>query len=324
MKKRIILVGCGNIGSRHLQAIAKLSYEIKIDIVEPNDDAQNLAKSRLNEISYDKTTHKFFWYKSINELKDIGDVAIVTTHSVGRVDLIIELMNKGNRRFLIEKMVCQSVNEYNHLLEEIKNYGGKGWVNITPRCFKSYRKIKELLSKEKIINFSVKTNSKNGLGTNAIHYIDLFSWLIEDNKIILDGKSLSDELLVNKRGANLREFSGMITGIANSSSSLSISFLPEFHDETIVEITTDTMKFTIDETNGKITTLGVADNDNLDFTYEHVSNTSTQIIDSILKNDDCQLPTLNYSLNGHSELFRIFNAHITKISTENVELCPIT
>ena len=116
----------------------------------------------------------------------------------------------------------------------------------------------------------------------------------------------------------------MITGIANSSSSLSISFLPEFHDETIVEITTDTMKFTIDETNGKITTLGVADNDNLDFRYEHVSNTSTQIIDSILKNDDCQLPTLNYSLNGHSELFRIFNAHITKISTENVELCPIT
>ena len=70
MKKRIILVGCGNIGSRHLQAIAKLSYEIKIDIVEPNDDAQNLAKSRLNEISYDKTTHKFFWYKSINELNN--------------------------------------------------------------------------------------------------------------------------------------------------------------------------------------------------------------------------------------------------------------
>ena len=66
MEKRIILVGCGNIGSRHLQAIAKLPYGIKVDIVEPNDDAQNLAKSRLDEISFDKTDHKFFWYNTIN------------------------------------------------------------------------------------------------------------------------------------------------------------------------------------------------------------------------------------------------------------------
>ena len=48
MKKRIILVGCGNIGSRHLQAIAKLSYDIQVDIVEPNNDAVSLAKTRLN------------------------------------------------------------------------------------------------------------------------------------------------------------------------------------------------------------------------------------------------------------------------------------
>ena len=324
MEKKIILIGCGNIGSRHLQAIAKLPYGIKVDIVEPNDDAQTLGKSRLNEISFNKTDHEFHWYKSINELTSPGDITIVTTHSVGRVDLIIELMGKGNKRFLIEKMVCQSVNEYNHLLDEIKNHDGKGWVNITPRCFESYHKIKDLLPKEKIVDFSVKTNSKNGLGTNAIHYIDLFSWLIEDNKITLDGKSLSNELLDNKRGSNLKEFSGIITGTANSGSSLTISFLPELHDEIIVEITTDSMKFTIDETNGKITTLGITNNDSLDFTYEHVSYTSTQIIDNILKDDNCQLPTLNYSLNVHSELFRIFNAHITKISKEKVELCPIT
>lgn len=324
MEKRIILVGCGNIGSRHLQAIAKLPYGIKVDIVEPSDNAQNLAKSRLDEISFNKTDHKFSWYKSISELTDTGDITIVTTYSVGRVDLIIELMNKGNRRFLIEKMVCQSVNEYNHILEELKNHNGKAWVNITPRCFKSYRKIKEFLPKEKAINFSVKTNSKNGLGTNAIHYIDLFSWFINDNKITLDGKSLSNELLANKRGANLKEFSGTITGIANDDSSLSITFLPELHDEIIVEISIDTIKILIDETNGKITTSGLTYNGDLEFTYEHVSSTSTEIINNILQDDNCQLPTLLDSLNGHSELFRIFNAHITKISKENVELCPIT
>ena len=60
------------------------------------------------------------------------------------------------------------------------------------------------------------------------------------------------------------------------------------------------------------------------FNFENVSNTSIHIIDDILKNDKCLLPTLNELLNAHSELFRIFNAHINKLSKEDVELCPIT
>ena len=324
MSKRIILVGCGKIGSRHLQAIAKLSHEVKVDIVEPSYDSQNLAKLRLKEITYDETNHEFFWYKSVNELKKTGDLVVVATNSIGRADLILELINKGNTRFFIEKMVCQSVNEYNLLLKKMKEYGGIGWVNTNPRCFKSYKKIKEILQDMKVISLSVKTNSKNGLGTNAIHYIDLFSWLVEDNKIILNGESLLDELLPNKRGQNFKEFSGAITGTTKNGSSLSLTFLPNLNDEMIVEISTNKLKIVIDETNGKITTYGDTRDYNLEFNYEHVSSTSIHIIDGILKNDKCLLPTLNESFNVHSELFRIFNAHINKLLKENIELCPIT
>ena len=324
MSKRIILVGCGKIGSRHLQAIAKLSHEVKVDIVEPSYDAQSLAKLRLNEISYDRAHHEFFWHKSINELTNVGEIVIIATKSIGRVDLISELVNKGNTRFLIEKVVCQSVSEYNRLLEKINESNGKAWVNTTPRCFKSYHRIKELLQEESVICFSVKTNSKNGLGTNAIHFIDLFSWLIEDNEITLDGKLLSDELLPNKRGQSFKEFSGTITGTVKNGSSLSLTFLPNLSDEIILEISTNRLKIIINETNNKITTYGGVKDYNLEFNYEHVSSTSTHIIDNILKNDKCLLPTLNESFNGHSELFRIFNAHINKLSKEDVELCPIT
>ena len=324
MVKTIILVGCGNIGSRHLQAIARLSYSIQVYVIEPNDNAQNLAKLRLKEITYDETNHEFFWYKSVNELKKIGDLVVVATNSIGRADLILELINKGNTRFFIEKMVCQSVNEYNLLLKKMKEYGGIGWVNTNPRCFKSYKKIKEILQGMKVISLSVKTNSKNGLGTNAIHYIDLFSWLVEDNKIILNGESLLDELLPNKRGQNFKEFSGAITGTTKNGSSLSLTFLPNLNDEMIVEISTNKLKIVIDETNGKITTYGDTRDYNLEFNYEHVSSTSIHIIDGILKNDKCLLPTLNESFNVHSELFRIFNAHINKLLKENIELCPIT
>ena len=324
MVKTIILVGCGNVGSRHLQAIARLSYSIQVYVIEPNDNAQNLAKLRLKEITYDETNHEFFWYKSVNELKKTGDLVVVATNSIGRVDLILELINKGNTRFLIEKIVCQSVSEYNRLLEKINESNGKGWVNTTPRCFKSYHRIKELLQGEKVICFSVKANSKSGLGTNAVHYIDLFSWLVEDNKIILNGESLLDELLPNKRGQNLKEFSGTITGTVKNGSSLSITFLPNLSDEIILEISTNRLKIIINETNNKITTYGSVKDYNSEFNFEHVSSTSIHIIDDILKNDKCLLPTLNELFNAHSELFRIFNAHINKLSKEDVELCPIT
>ena len=50
MRKKILLVGCGNIGSRHLQALAKLPFEVNVEIIEPNKISQQLAIKRLNEI----------------------------------------------------------------------------------------------------------------------------------------------------------------------------------------------------------------------------------------------------------------------------------
>lgn len=50
MVKRILLVGCGIIGSRHLQAIAKLEEKTEIDVVEPKDDAIKQGKNFLQDL----------------------------------------------------------------------------------------------------------------------------------------------------------------------------------------------------------------------------------------------------------------------------------
>jgi len=54
LTKRICLIGCGNVGSRHLQAIAKLPYDIQIDVVEPQSESKKIAISRLDEIEFDE------------------------------------------------------------------------------------------------------------------------------------------------------------------------------------------------------------------------------------------------------------------------------
>ena len=42
----ISIIGCGEIGSRHLQAILQLPFPTTVNVVEPSDVAQNKAISR--------------------------------------------------------------------------------------------------------------------------------------------------------------------------------------------------------------------------------------------------------------------------------------
>ena len=103
MKKKVVLVGCGNIGSRHLQALVKLPFPLDITIIDPNKNSQSLAKSRLAEVDFNKSEFEFLWSESISNL-ETNDLVILATPSQKRVDLIKELLEAGNKKFLLEKM----------------------------------------------------------------------------------------------------------------------------------------------------------------------------------------------------------------------------
>ncbi|MGI0024897.1 MAG: Gfo/Idh/MocA family oxidoreductase, partial [Nitrososphaera sp.] len=77
--KRIALVGCGNIGSRHLQAIAKLPFTCSVQIIEPSETAQRIAKSRLAEVPHFTNKIDFHWNVSLRDLKSESDLTIVAT-----------------------------------------------------------------------------------------------------------------------------------------------------------------------------------------------------------------------------------------------------
>ncbi|MHA7646443.1 Gfo/Idh/MocA family oxidoreductase [Nitrosopumilus sp. S4] len=322
--KKICLVGCGNVGSRHLQAIAKLDFEIDVDIVEPIKDAIEMGKKRLDEIKYNDATHKFSWYKNIQELKDKPDLTIVATIATGRANMLCKLADMGHSRFLIEKMVCQSNKEYENILTKFHQKNIKAWINTNPRCFSSYQKLKEFFGDSKKIHFSVTASNVSALGTNAVHYMDLFSYFIDDYKIIMNGEMLIHKIFPNKRGSDLMEFAGMITGKGTNDSTISMSFLPFENLPTIVNIIGNGKHLLIDETNEKVLDMVNHENKKFSFTFEHASSITTKISKDILDKDSCGLTTLENSYILHKEIFRIFNKHITKITGKKMELCPIT
>jgi len=319
MQKKITLVGCGNIGSRHLQAISNLSDNPIVNIVEPNENAQSVAKNRLNEKTHNL---KINWYHDIDELEERSDIVIIATQSPSRYTIIKKLLELGNTRFLIEKIICQSEDEYKEIQTALKKFQAKAWVNCTRRYSKTYQEIKKVLKNDNQVTVIV-TGGNRGLGTNAIHYIDLFSWLNDNYNIKLNGDFLTNEIFPNKRGKEFVEFGGIIIGNINAAK-LIILFLPINNIPFTVDIIGKDNRIIINESDEKLVVLKGKLNPKNEAKFPHISILSTNIVSDILEKDNCLLPTIDDSFFVHKELFKIFNKHLTKILKKEIKLCPIT
>ena len=114
----VLLVGCGNIGSRHLQGLAQSNININITICEPNKNSISIAKNRFNEMPTNSKVKSLNYLKSINELNENYDLAIIATTSKKRRNFIRDLLNKINiKYFIIEKIAFQSISDFEFILE---------------------------------------------------------------------------------------------------------------------------------------------------------------------------------------------------------------
>jgi predicted dehydrogenase len=327
MRKKVAIVGCGQLGSRHLQAIAKLGGPLKIQVVEPNSDNQRMSEMRLSEVLPEEHCVEVEWLNDLEDLDHESNLTIVSTTAGGRAEILTELAGRRHQRFLVEKMVCQSKEEYERLLAAFESRSVKGWVDCTRRYFPFYKRIMQLMENEKTIIFNA-TGGNHGLGCNAIHLLDLFWWMTGlSRELRLNGDYLSPTLLSNPRGDNLVEFSGTIVASTTKSSFASISFHPGNNSSVLVNITSDNYRVFVNEADEKAL-LARKENDwrweEHEFQALYSSNLTTRIVRSIFEEDTCHLPTIQESFFLHEQLFRIFNQHIQRVTGSIGALCPIT
>jgi len=320
--KKILIIGCGNIGYRHLQSLLdSKNFPLDITVVEQNEITLNNAKSMFS-ITND-SYHNLTWVSDILDITEYYDFTIIATQATNRYQLVNQLLEKGNRRFLIEKMVCQSISEYKKILECFKKYEAKGWVNTNFRYFSFFQKLLKYFSKNIPLKFVIFGSGDKGLGSNAIHYLELFLWFTNSDTITLNGDNLTEKLLPNKRSSELVEFSGIITG-KTSDSSISMNFSHSFKNSVIIEISNFEHHIRIDIDKSTITKIKGLDDFFEDWKWQHVSELTKIIVNDVLQSDTCNLPMLDDLYLLHAELFKIFNLHIKKLTNRESDICPIT
>ena len=188
--KRIAIIGAGQLGSRHLQGLAKIKQDIHITVIDPNLSALEIARPRFVEMPENPLIQSVEYLESVEKLKRPVALAIIATNADVRRNVIEELVSNSRVKYLIlEKVVFQSVAHFEAVIPLLKEKGIQAWVNCSRRMFPFFRELKKRTVNAPQISLTVE-GSHWGLGCNTIHMLDLLAFLTEQTKFEFDTSSL--------------------------------------------------------------------------------------------------------------------------------------
>ena len=323
--KKIAIIGAGQLGSRHLQGIAQSTIAIDIEVVEPFEASREMAKSRFYEIKNRNMVNSIEFYDTIEKLSCNLDLVIIATGADVRFRVVSELLEKKNvENLILEKVLFQQIDEYKKTEKLLNDTNTKCWVNHPRRMFPVYQKLKKMLQKSKEISFNIQGGDW-GLGCNGLHFIDLFSYLVDSTNVTLDTKTLNNKIYNSKREGFV-EFNGLLCGkIDNHIFSLysNSEYVPF-----IFTLSSDKLVATIYEEEGKIEFKRKEKEWEVELLEKKIiyyqSELSNKILIDIVAYGNSTLPTYQEAMELHIPFISALLGHMNHIDGQNHKICPIT
>lgn len=323
----ISIIGAGQIGSRHLQALKNLNIECVVQVIDPHDSSLKTAKQRYDEITVLNNNVRVEYNNNISSLSKVIDVAIISTSSNVRREIIEKLLsNKNIKNIILEKVLFQKIEDFTVVEKLLYNKKVKSWVNCPCRMWPFYKNLKSLLKGTNTLELSIN-GSNWGLGCNSIHMIDLLSFLTGESEYQLYTEQLDMETIPSKRPGFI-EFTGGLFGKFINNSKFSIYSYKSGNLPALVQIHNDSVRCIIRESEGKAWVSTKANNwkwkEEL-FEIPYQSQLTNLVVEKIIKNGSCDLTPFNESLKLHIPLIEGLINHLKRNNPEgNITICPIT
>lgn len=324
-RARVLIAGCGQLGSRHLQAVAALPEVDSIDVYDPRPEGLELGRERLAEVP-DRTVADIRWLTSLDQASSSGDLCIVATRADVRCNVVREVVAKLRYpAFLIEKIVAQSAADYGALLQFAERSGLSVWVNCKARANVSHQRIKSMLDPDRPIVFTAQ-GGNFGLANNGVHAADLFAFFDSADSIECVSSSVDPDLHASKRGSDVFDLTGTLMGKTRKGSQFLLSYSD--HDSpdcfTIMApnyraIVDDMQRWFWESTRqSDWTWTRVPYEQNL-----AVSFMTRKFAADILGKGSCDLPTLRKCYPAHAFILNSLKPHFEKLLGQG-ESCPVT
>ncbi|WP_346316649.1 Gfo/Idh/MocA family oxidoreductase [Chitinophaga sp. YIM B06452] len=323
--KKVGIIGAGQLGSRHLQALAKVNAQLDIYISDISSQSLEIAKGRFEEVP-EGARHQVHYLTSVEEFPAQLEIVIIATNSEIRKVVIEKLLTHSQVKHLIlEKFLFTKAADYEKVQQLFDRHAAMNvWVNCPRRTFDVYKQIAAGVKGKGPVKFVV-TGSAWGLGCNSIHFLDLFSFVTGETEFTVMCELIDNEYIPSKRQGYVEFTGSLCLGAAGHHMDIT-SFKTGSHP-VVVSVHTPESSWTVKEGKGELEYAEAGNG--WEVTSSKVSLppqsvTGTAVVNDLLSRNSCDLVTFTISKQLHLTLLNVFLDKYNFINKESSDICPIT
>ncbi|MBS7196834.1 MAG: Gfo/Idh/MocA family oxidoreductase [Bacteroidales bacterium] len=321
----ILIVGAGQLGSRHLQSIKGTSLKTNIFVYDISIDSLRIAEKRYRQLVDEGNVEKIEFTTSLESVAINIDFAIVATGAKGRAEIIASILDACCIKYmLIEKVLFQNLQDYIRIQNLLKLKKVQAWVNCPRRMNMFYQELASTFYGQKIS--VVVEGYQWGLGCNTIHFIDLIAFLTGCREYVVTER-LDKQIFESKRKGYI-EFSGeLYLKYRNGAQVRIISYANENGCPMNLTITSESCRILIDENKGEIF-ISKRENgwmwESKQFRLKYQSELTSEVLECLIKNSTCELTPYEESIKLHQPFIEAILAFLDRNYQAGIRNCPIT
>lgn len=321
----ICIVGAGQLGSRHLQALQGITKTVRIQVIDPSDQSLKTARERFEATPRHGAPHTITFGHEVDPGAGPITIAIIATNAETRRVAIEKILSAVDVQYcILEKLLFTREDDYSEVPTLLQQRGVMTWVNCSMRTMPFYIDQKKRFSSGPIL-FRV-TGSQYGLITNSIHYIDYLSFLTNQDQFSLVTDFLDPAPFPSKRPGFL-ELSGTLQAHFADGSIGSFSCYRAGDAPILMEIFNEQNRC-ISRENESLAWISRSDRG---WTWQQVpapvpyqSVMTTAVVEQLLASGNCPLVPLQASIPMHLTILNGLQSFLNKRSGQTFHNYPFT
>lgn len=332
---KLLVVGAGQIGSRHLQSLANIKESAVVYVYEPNLSNLEVAKSRIEEVTKANNLSdrrvSFSFISRLDGYHETIDVLIIATGSTVRFNVLKCLLEDSDFTFkhvILEKFLFNQFDQYFETRKLARRYNVKIYCNQWLSGTYPVRRIKGLLGDYTTLNLEV-TGYRWGLACNSVHFVDLFDYLLDRASPLRFDKSNFSQSGPAKRAGFLEVYGELIiTSQCNSVLRLASDYEGIEDGLLHFKITTDNDREVHATLNSEnlfcVQVQGEDMLEDYEFYLPMQSQMTSDVVQSIILSDGCELPGYETALGHHLLVFGPLSEYFASIGHDLSEGLRVT
>ncbi|SMF37142.1 Predicted dehydrogenase [Alteromonadaceae bacterium Bs31] len=323
----VMIVGAGQLGSRHLQACVKIRDRLNILVIDQSVESLKLAESRAKEVS----TYGYHNVTFCSALENIAEkfdieVLILATGAESRFSILDDILCSFKvKHAVLEKVLFQDLHSYDLAASLLMKNGVNAYVNCPLRTYPFFERVKaELFNRDLPVSIKYRGGEWVGLACNSIHYIDLLRFLSSSKVLRVDVSGLDEEIIPSKRVGNI-EFTGGLVVDYSDGSKLFVQSIKGSQEESIIMLGCGGTTIEIEELTGNFTISvdgTIKEVGQYDLVYQ--SDLTKELVESLINFGTCCLTTYEESSTLHRPFIEALLEFYTIRSGVKQEHLPIT